>query len=121
MMKTKLICSLTSVILVGMAFNAQATDFNYNYIEGAYEHYDSDKTRADAGKLSGSYEITPNLNIIGEYAAGNIDNPTGGSDLDFQNSAVGIEYHTPIAPKTDLATNIQYVKQDIDQGDDDDG
>ena len=121
MMKTKFICSLSSIVLAGMAFNAQAADFNYNYVEGAYEHYDLDGTDADAGKLLGSYEITPNLNIIGEYAAGNIDNPTDGSDLDFQDAAIGIEYHTPIASNTDVTTNIKYVNQNIDAGNDDDG
>ena len=120
-MKTKLICSLTSVVLAGIAFNAQAADFNYNYVEGSYEHYDLDGTDADAGKLLGSYEITPNLNIIGEYAAGNIDNPADGSDLDFQDSAIGIEYHTPIASNTDVTTNIKYINQDIDTANDDDG
>lgn len=121
MMKTKLIYSLTSVVLAGAAFNAQAADFNYNFVEGSYEHYDLDGTDADAGKLAGSFEMTPNLNIIGEYAAGNIDNPTNGSDLDFQNGAVGLEYHTPIAPKTDITTNIKYINQDIDTGNDEDG
>ena len=118
-MKTKFICSLTSVVLAAMAFNAQAADFNYNYVEGAYENYDIEGTDADAGKLSGSYAMTPNLNIIGEYAVGDIDNPAGGSDLDFEETAIGIEYHTPIAPKTDLTSNLKYINQDIDSVDDD--
>ena len=117
MMKTKLIVSLTSVVLAGAVFNAQATDFNYNYVEGAYENYDTENTDADVGKLSGSYAITPNLNIIGDYATGDIDNPSGGTDLDFEKSSIGIEYHTPIAPTTDLTTNIKYINQDIGSAD----
>ena len=123
-MKTKIIYSLSTVVLAGMVFNAQATDFNYNFIEGSYESYDLNGTDADAGKLSGSYELTPNLNIIGDYAAGNIDssnNSADDSELDFQNSAIGFEYHAPIAPKTDVTTNIKYINQDIDTLDDDDG
>ncbi len=120
-MKTKFIYSLSSVLLAGIAFNAQAADFNYNYVEGAYENYDLDGTDADVGRLSGSYEITPNLNIIGEYATGDIDNTAGGSDLDFEETAIGMEYHTSIAPKTDLTTNLKYINQDNDISNSSDG
>ncbi len=122
-MKNKLIHVFTGVVLAGLTFNAQAADFNYNYIEGAYESYDLDGTdvEADAGRISGSYELNPNLNIIGEYAKGDLENSAGGSDLNFEESAIGIEYHTSIAPKTDLTSNIKYINQDVDTVGDDDG
>ncbi len=125
-MKTKIIRSISVVVLAGMtssviATSAQAADFNYNYIEGGFENYDLENIDANVGKLSGSYEITPKLNIVGEYAKGDLDNPTGGSDLDFEESAIGIEYHASIAPKTDVTTNIKYINQDIDTVNDEDG
>ena len=125
-MKTKIVSSVSQVVLAGMVstvliVSAQAADFNYNYIEGAYQSHDIDDTDADAAKISGSYAMTPKLNIIGEYAKGNLDNAAGGSDLDFEESAIGLEYHTSVAPKTDLTTNVKYIKQDVDSVDDDDG
>ena len=125
-MKTKFTHSITGVVLAGIAFSglassAQATDFNYNYVEGAYESYDLDGTDADVGRLSGSYELTPNINIIGGYAIGDLENPGGGSDLDFEETTIGMEYRTSIAPKTDVTTNIQYINRDIDTASNDDG
>ena len=124
-MKTKIVRSISAVVLAGVVSSgfasAQAADFNYNYIEGTYESYDLDGIDGQAGRLFGSYELNQNLNIIGEYATGNLDNPTGGADLDFEESAIGLEYHTSIAPKTDVTANLKYIKQDIDSVGDEDG
>ena len=76
---------------------------------------------ANVARLAGSYDITPNLNVIGEYATGNIDNPSGGSDLDYQEAAIGLGYHTQIAPKTDFTANVKVVNQDTDLAGDDTG
>jgi hypothetical protein len=125
-MNTKFINSISMAVLAGIAFsglstNVHAADFSYNYVEGAYESTDLDGPDADVFRLSGSYELTPNVNVIGEYAAGDIDNPTGGSDLDFEETAIGLGYHTGIAPKTDVTANIKYINQDIDLVEDDNG
>ena len=125
-MKTKFMHSISGVVLAGIAFtgiagNAQAEDFNYNYIEGVYENYDSDETDADVGRLYGSYELTQNLNIIGEYANGKHKRPLGESGLDFDETVIGMEYHISIAPKTDLTTNLKYINQNTDLASDADG
>ena len=125
-MKTKFIPLISAAVLAGVTFSglatsANAADFSYNYVEGAYESFDLDGTDADVARLSGSYELTPKLNIIAEYATGDIDNPAGGSDLDFEETAIGLGYHTGIAPHTDVTANIKVVNQDLDFAGDDTG
>ncbi len=125
-MKTKFIPSISAAVLAGIAFSGLATsvhaaDFSYNYVEGAYESIDLDGPDADVFRLSGSYELTPVLNVIGEYATGDVDNPAGGGDLDFEETAIGLGYHTGIAPQTDVTANVKLVNQDIDLAGDDTG
>lgn len=125
-MKTKFIPLISAAVLAGVTFSglatsANAADFSYNYVEGAYESFDLDGTDADVARLSGSYELTPKFNIIAEYATGDIDNPAGGSDLDFEETAIGLGYHTGIAPQTDVTANIKVVNQDLDFAGDDTG
>ena len=105
---------ISAIVFAGSATNSHAADFKYNYVEGAYEIIDLNGPDADAARLIGSYEITPQLNVVGEYATGNIDNPAGGSDLDYQEAAIGLGYHTGIAPKTDFTANVKVVNQDTD-------
>ena len=125
-MNTKFTSTLSVAVLTGIVFagsvaNVHAADFKYNYVEGTYESIDLDGTDANVALLAGSYDITPNLNVIGEYATGNIDNPSGGSDLDYQEAAIGLGYHTQIAPKTDFTANVKVVNQDTDLAGDDTG
>lgn len=125
-MKTIFIPSISAAILAGVAFSGLATsvnaaDFSYNYLEGAYESIDLDGPDADVFRLSGSYELTPELNVIGEYATGDVDNPAGGADLDFEETAIGLGYHIGIAPLTDVTANVKLVNQDIDLAGDDTG
>ncbi|WP_158278923.1 porin [Leucothrix arctica] len=135
-MKSKCILSISRAVLAGLAFSglsasaqaaysygddAQVPEFSYNFVEGAYDNYDFDGLDADIGRLSMSYDVASKLNIIGEYANGDIDNPTGGSSLDYEAFAIGLGYHTPVAPRTDVTANIKYINQDIDSISDDDG
>ncbi len=120
-MKTKILTSMMIVLSGSFMTATYASDFSYNYIQGAYESVDLDGPDADVFKISGSYELTPNFNIIGEYATGDIDNPLGGSDLDLDEGAVGVAYHTAIASKTDFTANIKVINQNTDLAGDDTG
>ena len=125
-MKAKIISSiaaavLTGVNLSGLVTTANAADFSYNYAQGAYENIDFNGPDANAARLFGSYELTPRFNITGEYANGDIDNPLGGSDLDYEEFAVGLGYHRGIAVGTDITANFKVVDQEIDLAGDDTG
>ena len=112
---------LAGVMLAGFGTNVQAANFDYNYIQGAYESIDLDGPDADVFRLSASYELTPQLNFIAEYATGDIDNPAGGGDLDFEEVAIGLGYHTEISTSTDFTANIKVIDQDTDLAGDDTG
>lgn len=120
-MNTKLLASISVLVLSGIMTSTQAKTFSYNYLQGAYESTDLDGPDADIFRISGSYNISPHLNVIGEYATGDIDNPSGGGDLDFDETAIGIGYHTPIARDTDLTANVKVVNRDTDLAGDDTG
>lgn len=120
-MNNKIIYSISAAVLAVLATSIQAEDFSYNYVEGAYESLDLDGPDGDIYRLSASYELTPQFNVIGEYAVGDLENPLGGSDLDFEESAIGLGYHTRIAERTDFTSNLKVVNQDIDFIGDDTG
>ena len=125
-MKNKIIPSISAavlagVILSGFSGNVHAENFDYNYVQGTYESIDLDGPDADVFRLSGSYELTPQFNFIGELATGDIDNPTGGSDLDFDEVVIGLGYHTEISNSTDFTANVKVINQDTDFVGDDTG
>ena len=113
-MNTKLLTTVSVVVLSGMLASANAATFNYNYVEGAYEDIDRDGSDGDDFRVSGSYDISPHFNILAEYATGDFDNPLGGSSLDTDEFAIGVGYHTEIAPTTDFTANVRVVDQDIE-------
>ena len=120
-MNNKLLISLSAVVLIGQFTSANAADFSYNYIEGAFEDIERDGADGDVFRVSGSYDITPNINIIAEYASGDFDSPLGGGDIDTDEGVIGIGYHTGIAPNTDFTANLKIVDQDIEGLSDDTG
>ncbi len=125
-MKTKLLTVLSVVALTGFMGVANAADndttvFNYNYVEGSYQDIDRDGLDGDAYKISGSYELNPSINILAEYTDGQVDNPLGGSDLDFDRTALGMGYHTALNPSTDFTANVKVVNQNADLIGDDTG
>ena len=125
-MNIKFMPAVSSIMLAAVSFSgitttARAADFNYNLVEGSYESTDFDGPDADIYRLSGSYALNPQLNVLGEYAKGDVDNPLAGSDLDLEEFAVGVEFHTGIASGTDLTANAKIVNQDVDVAGDDTG
>jgi len=120
-MKTKLLATLSIAALASMVSMAQASEFSYNYVEGTYQDIDADGINGDSYKLSGSYGINPSINVIAEYTDGQLDNPLGGSDLEFDQTVVGLGYHTEVSNKTDFTANIKLVDQNSDVAGDDTG
>jgi len=120
-MKIKLLSTISIAVLIGMMSTASATDFKYSYIEGAYQDIDLDGLDGEAYKVSGSYNLNSNINVIGEYTNGEITNPMGGSDLNFDEAAIGLGYHTGISSATDFTANIKLVAHDNDLTGDDTG
>ncbi len=120
-MNIKILTSISVLSLLAAMASIQAKEFSYTYIEGAYESTDLDGPDADIFRISGSYNVSPNFNIIGDYATGNVDNPSGGSDLDFDEGSISVAYHAPVAQSTDLTANLKVVNRDTDVAGNDTG
>ncbi len=120
-MKTKLLATVSLSLLMGVAATANATDFNYTYVEGSYQDIDADGLDADSYKISGSYAINPKMNILADYEDGSIDNPIGNNDFDFDKTSIGLGYHSGISSKTDFTANVKLIDVSHDLAGDDTG
>ncbi|HHL18346.1 MAG TPA: hypothetical protein ENJ33_01275 [Thiothrix sp.] len=100
--------SVSSIVLAGIVGTAQASDFNYDYVEGGYSNYNIDEVDSAFG-VSGSYDVAENINIIGSYSKADIDTGTP-MNLSVNKLLVGVGYHKEIAPKTDILADISYLK-----------
>ncbi len=117
-MKIKLLSTISIAVLIGGMSIASASDFKYSYIEGVYQDVDLD---GEAYKISGSYGLNSNINITGDYTNGEITNPAGGGDLNFDEATIGLGYHTGISSATDFTANIKLAEHDNDLTGDDTG
>lgn len=120
-MKIKLLSSISIAVLAATLSTANATDFNYSYVEGAYQDIDLNGVDSEAFDFLGSYDVVPGFNVIAGYATGKTDNMAGGSDLDFDTLSLGLGYHAPVAENTDFTANLKLIKQDMDLVGDDTG
>ena len=111
-MKFLSLVSVSSIALAGMISTAQASDFSYNYIEGGYSNYNIEEVDSAFG-VAGSYGVTENINVIGSYSKANFDTNSS-VDASLNQFAVGVGYHTPIAPQTDILADISYVNMEVE-------
>ncbi len=111
-MKMKKMSMLALAGLLSLSVNAvNAANFNYNYVElkVADAIDDADPTITAAG----SYDITPNINLIGDYSNTTLDS-INGVDLDFNKYSIGLGYHTSVNDNTDITANIKYIGTEIE-------
>lgn len=119
-MNNKPVVTFLSIASLAMIFASATVDaadadesiFTYNYVEGAFEYYGNDDNDSTIQRLTGSYEVNSEYNVLAEYAVGeDID-----SDIKFDEVSLGAAYHKEVADKTDLTTNLKLVYQDFDEG-----
>ncbi len=63
-----------------------ASAFDYNFVEGGYLHRDNDFSDDGGFRIGGSFDVAPNLAVIGEY----------GNTNSFDQLTAGALFHTPI-------------------------
>lgn len=96
-------------ILTSNITTLNAADFSYNYIEASVSKIDADGIDNDnTYGISGSYNIAPNVNLLGSADTTSIDTMFN-MGIDVNRYALGIGYHTSVGEKTDVTTNIHYV------------
>ncbi len=120
-MKTQILTILSIATLSGMVGIANASDFNYNYVEGTYQDIDADGIDGETYQIAGSYELTPSVNILAEYKDGQLDTAFRGRDVEFDQSAIGVGFHTGVTNRTDFTANIKVVDLNSDMAGDDTG
>lgn len=111
-MKFLSLVTVSSIALAGMISTAQAGDFSYNYIEGGYSNYNIEEIDSAFG-VGGSYGVTENINVIGSYSKANIDTNSS-IDASFNQLAIGVGYHTSIAPQTDILADVSYINAEVE-------
>lgn len=111
-MKTSL---LALGLMAALPFAASAADgLSYNYVEGGYVKTDADGGDADGWALKGSYALSPNFSLFGDF---NRKEPDGTSDFHVNQWRVGAGYNLPIAASTDFVARVAYQRFDPSKGD----
>ncbi len=88
-----------------------ASVFNYNQLEVSVTP-DAIDGADPTLSLTGSYQITEEINIIGEYSRATLAEHRD-VDLDFVNFSIGAAYHLTIVEKTDLIANAKYINTEL--------
>lgn len=106
---TRLLAVAAAGVSFGLTAPAQATDLNYNYIEGGYVFSaDVSGVDGDGFRLRGSVEVAPNILVLGELVNLGFDN---GGDIDILLGGAG--YLVRYNQTFDLLGTFQLGKVDV--------
>lgn len=102
----------TALVLAGLLAlpfaAAQASDLSYNWIEADYVHVNPDNfDNTDGVAIRGSGELGKNFNVIAGWSKLDVDAPLS---KDLKSWYLGVGYHTPVSDRTDLFTDVSYLK-----------
>lgn len=103
---------------------ALTSSFSYNYVEAAYfrSNLDNVKSDAEGWGIRASYDVIPNVNLIGAFKYQSAD--ILGGDLEITEYIIGVGSHHPIHSKVDAFGTFDFRWQDRDvlgSSDDDTG
>ena len=103
--------AISALTLFGLP-GAYAKTFNYNYAQASYS-FINDFDIDQGFKVSGSYDIAYNINVLGSYfISTSSDSKVDDVDLDVYTLAVG--YHADISDATDLLAEIGLFNSNVD-------
>jgi hypothetical protein len=97
------------------ASNSAGSPFSYTYVQLDFIHGDIDgfSDGPDGFDLLGSYQLqNPNLFVFGGITM--LSGDVGAADVDWDTYAIGLGYHTPLAPITDLVFGGSLLLLDTD-------
>jgi hypothetical protein len=103
------------VLLPAVAMAQQQTDsqFNYTYVELAYDESDFDlggpELDGDGFTLSGAYELSDEWHLYGSYGTADLD---AGVDLDTL--GIGVGYAHSLKPNVDVYGRVLYLSSEAD-------
>lgn len=114
--------TITSILLVSLIANTlhaasinpfnlsivnTPSRFSYNYVEAKIAT-NSTPNLGNSYNIEGSYNIMPNVNLLGSYTRTTVDN----SDKNLNLLGIGFGYHLPIGIDTDLTANLLYLDEE---------
>ncbi len=102
--------TLLALALSAAAISAQASDINYNYVQGNYGEIDIDGAKLDGFGIEGSYKF--NDNFYGFAGYDKFDK--NGASLSESN--LGFGYAKSISDKTDWISELSFVRNSVDIG-----
>jgi len=85
--------------------NASADTFNYNYAQAGYS-FINDFDIDQGIKISGSYDVAYNINVLGSYFISTSSDPKQADDVDLDVYTLGVGYHADISDTTDVLAEI---------------
>lgn len=87
--------------------------FRYTYLEGGYLSRDAD---FDGFGISGSFDIKPNVSIIGSFSSTSAD--VFGVSVDFNAFSIGAAHHykfdNQTLPNTDISLHAEYINYKVE-------
>jgi hypothetical protein len=81
--------------------------FSYTYMEATLST-DNTPNRGSSYGIGGSYNVLPNVNLLGSYTRTTVTN----SDKLLNLFSIGAGYHLPVGPDTDLTANLLYLDEE---------
>ena len=91
----------------------KAADFSYNYGQFTFDDVDVDlgvvSVDGDGFSLAGSFEISPDMFIEAHYGSWDFDGGVDGTGYE-----IGVGYHMPMNPKTDMVFGLSFGNIDFD-------
>jgi len=93
--------------------SANADTFNYNYAQAGYSFIND--FEVDQGiKISGSYDVTYNINILGSYFISTSSDSKKADKVDLGVYTLGVGYHADISNDTDLLAELGLFNSSVD-------
>lgn len=111
-MKRLLSISLSALALCGMT-SAQANNFSYNYAQAGYA-FINDFDVDQGVKVSGSYDVGYNINVLGSYFISTSSDSKKADDVDLDVYTLGVGYHADISDSTDVLAEIGLFNTNAD-------
>ncbi|MCP5349346.1 MAG: hypothetical protein R3F41_07540 [Gammaproteobacteria bacterium] len=90
-----------------------AQGFNYTFVQAGYLDGETENINADGYGLSGSLAFTDNLFAKASYSS---LEPDGRSRFDFNDTSLGLGFHTPLSNGVDLVFTGSWINSEVDLG-----
>jgi long-subunit fatty acid transport protein len=100
--------TVLALMLSAAAVSAQASDLDYNFVQGSYKTVDLEGLDMDGFGLNGSFKFSDSFYGIVGY------DKVSKYGVDLSETGVGVGFRHGISDKTDWVSELSYVRNDLD-------